>query len=154
MGKLYKEITCPNCGNEVTAESVRYRQKCEFCRRYFGVRVTKKKGKTIWDVQPIEFSETRQQLLDRRRKIGRQIVRETTEEEAYIGQTVYLIIADGTDYIETTVEEKEEENGTFYYGLSCSADWHTIGDFVFTEVRARARTWANIDREPKDEDWF
>ena len=57
MRMMYHKIECPTCGNETVAKSVKEPQKCEWCRRLFLVNLTKRKGKYIWEAEPIDFPE-------------------------------------------------------------------------------------------------
>lgn len=55
---MYSSIECPICGNETVAKSIKEPQKCKWCRRLFSVNLyTKRKGKYIWEAEPVDFAE-------------------------------------------------------------------------------------------------
>ena len=54
---MYNKIECPNCGNKIVAKSVKEPQKCKWCRRLFSVNLTKRKGKWLWQAEPVDFPE-------------------------------------------------------------------------------------------------
>lgn len=55
---IYHGIECPVCGNETVAKSVKEPQKCKWCRRLFLVNLTKRKGKYIWEAEPVDFRKS------------------------------------------------------------------------------------------------
>ena len=54
---MYHKIECPTCGNEIVAKSIKKPQKCSWCRMLFSVNITKRKGKYIWEAEPVDFPE-------------------------------------------------------------------------------------------------
>ena len=54
---MYHKIDCPTCGNEIVVKSVKEPKKCIWCRRLFFVNITKRKGKYIWEAEPVDFQE-------------------------------------------------------------------------------------------------
>lgn len=54
---MYHKIECPTCGNETVAKSTKEPQKCKWCQRLFSVNLTKRKGKWLWQAEPVDFPE-------------------------------------------------------------------------------------------------
>lgn len=52
---MYRNIECPNCGNEVLAKNIKEAQKCKFCKRLFAIKTKQRGRKFIWDAVPVEF---------------------------------------------------------------------------------------------------
>lgn len=59
---MFKQITCPTCGNTISAKSVDEPQRCRYCKRPFKVKLKRlnkfgQRGKYYWDVESIHTND-------------------------------------------------------------------------------------------------
>lgn len=51
----YRRVTCPHCGNDVSAKSIKEEQKCPFCKRKYRIIFSGHGKKTHWEPVAIDY---------------------------------------------------------------------------------------------------
>lgn len=58
----YRRVTCPHCGNDVTAKSIKEEQKCWLCKRRFKIVFSGYGKKTRWEPVAVDYENEQMRL--------------------------------------------------------------------------------------------
>lgn len=153
MGKkiLSRYVECPHCGNTILADLSWDKQKCEFCRRLYKIKITNHKTKYHWEAVVAEFGDDKYKYIEEKGIFEKSM--EGINDGIKVGDTIWILVGDGfQDYIEDVVEELEYDDdlGITWYAVEGSAEWIPQGSIFRTEKEIQNFIKLNCSKEVED----